>query len=171
ANRAGHGAQPSHPPAADPRFLLMQKLEVEKRRALGVPTAEKAQLSSSATAGHDAGRVPTVPPADVRREGLTKSAVWPGAEGVAAGRQAPERREAELRSQAQLRVRLAAATRAAAARQVRDVDVGASGRADDGTAGTGTGTGTGPGSPPISIDDGLMSHEIALRGKLKARKA
>ena len=146
----------------------MQKLEEEKRKALasGVPTAEKAQLSSSATAGHGYGAacVPMVPPADVRREGLTKSAV-PGAEGVAAERQA-ERREAELRSQAQLRVRLAAAKRAAALR-VRDG--GASGRADEGS--TGSGSGTGPAGPFISSDDGLMSQETALRSKLKAWKA
>ncbi len=163
ATRAGRGgAQPSHRPAADPRFLLMQKLEEEKLRAQSVPTAEKAQLSSSATAGHDAACVPMVPPADVRREGLTKSAV-PGAEGVAAERQA-ERREAELRSQAQLRVRLAAAKRAAAL-QMRGAVGGASGRADDGT-------GTGPGSPSISVsDDGLQLQEIALRSKLKGRKA
>ncbi|KAM5545730.1 hypothetical protein V8D89_000768 [Ganoderma adspersum] len=162
ATRAGRGAQPSPrtAAAADPRFVLMQKLEEEKRRAVDVPTAEKAQLSSSATAGHDAACVPMVLPADVRREGHTKSAV-PGAEGVAAERQA-ERREAELRSQAQLRVRLAAAKRAAAL-QVRDD--GASGRADDGN------TGTGPGDPlSISIGDGLMSQENALRSKLKARK-
>ena len=164
ATPAERGAQPSRRAAADPRLVLMQKLEEEKRRAVGVPIAEKAQLSSSATAGHDAACVPMVLPADVRREGHTKSAV-PAAEGVAAERQA-ERREAELRSQAQLRVRLAAAKRAAAAQVLQVRDDGASGRADDGN------TGAGPGDPlSISIDeDGLMSQENALRSKLKARK-
>ena len=59
----------------------------------------------------------------------------------------------------------AESVRRAAALQVRDVG-GASGRADDDN------TGIGPGDPlSVSVEEGLMSQETALRSKLKARKA
>ena len=150
----------------------VQKLEEEKRKALasGVPTAEKAQLSSSATAGHGYGAacVPMVPPADVRREGLTKSAV-PGAEGVAAERHA-ERREAQLRSQAQLRVRLAAAKRrmTAALQGVKADDNASATRGADGTEPLVSGMVNVDGN---GTEESRVSQEDVLRKKLRARKA
>ncbi|KAI0755507.1 hypothetical protein C8Q74DRAFT_1221945 [Fomes fomentarius] len=103
----GRGAQAATGSSSDPRFLLVEKLKVEKRkaRASAVPTAEKTQLSPPAggsTPG-DSGS-PAVPMgllSDGTSARLTKSAPA-GVEVVAAARNA-ERREAELRSQAQLR--------------------------------------------------------------------
>ncbi|EJF61899.1 hypothetical protein DICSQDRAFT_169479 [Dichomitus squalens LYAD-421 SS1] len=148
ATRTGGEAR-SAPPSTDPRFLLMRKLELEKRRALDVPTAEKSQLSSSDIARHDAPFVPTAFSVEHTKSGV------PGAKVVAAERQA-ERREAELRSQAQLRVRLAAAKRVA----LQDSATRTGGSAHIGIDG------------PSSIDDDkdLKSQELALKTKLRARK-
>ncbi|KAI0324049.1 hypothetical protein GY45DRAFT_1263592 [Cubamyces sp. BRFM 1775] len=97
--RSGVQAEP-FPVTADPRSLLMQKLEAEKRDAADIPTAEKTQLSSA--------HRPFVPMAlaDGSAGEPSKSA-----SDVATAERIAERREAELRTQAQLRVRLAAAKR------------------------------------------------------------
>ena len=150
ATRA-RGEARSAPPSADPRFLLMQKLELEKRKALDVPIAEKTQLSSSDIARHDA---PSIPMAGFSGE-HTKSGV-PGEKVVAAERQA-ERREVELRSQAQLRVRLAAAKRAA---------LQAAATGTDSITDVGTGS-----SSPTNVNENLQSQELALKSKLRARRA
>lgn len=148
ATRTGGEAR-SAPPSTDPRFLLMRKLELEKRRALDVPTAEKSQLSSSDIARHDAPFVPTAFSVEHTKSGV------PGAKFVAAERQA-ERREAELRSQAQLRVRLAAAKRVA----LQDAATTMGGSAHIGIGGP----------SPIDDDEDLQSQELELKNKLRARK-
>ncbi|KAI0656031.1 hypothetical protein C8Q70DRAFT_922150 [Cubamyces menziesii] len=101
ADQARGGAEP-YPATADPRSLLVQKLEAEKRDAADIPTAEKTQLSSA--------HRPFVPMA--LADGSIGDPSKSASDVVTAERNA-ERREAELRTQAQLRVRLAAAKREA----------------------------------------------------------
>ena len=91
-----------YPATADPRSLLVQKLEAEKRDAADIPTAEKTLLSSA--------HRPFVPMA--LADGSIGDPSKSASDVVTAERNA-ERREAELRTQAQLRVRLAAAKREA----------------------------------------------------------
>ncbi|KAI8977750.1 hypothetical protein BD414DRAFT_422443, partial [Trametes punicea] len=88
--------------SADPRSILMQKLEAAKRDTTDIPTAEKSQLSSAHRSS-----VPMALPGGSAGE-LSRSA-----RDVLAAERLAERREAELRTQAQLRVRLATAKKAA----------------------------------------------------------
>ena len=172
------GAPPDAKPAtgrgatrSDPRFLLMQKLELEKRRARApaVPTAEKTQLSPSGAGAPHAEDAPvpvamatavaSMSASDGTSDGRTPSAL--GADVAAAERTAEQRREAALRSQAQLRVRLAAAKRAAMERPATATST------STGPAETGSGTGF----SSRSADESLVSQEMVLKSRLRARKA
>ncbi|TFK86604.1 hypothetical protein K466DRAFT_146998 [Polyporus arcularius HHB13444] len=198
---ASHSAGTSHEGSdatpADPRFLLMQKLELEKRRALDVagavpiPTAEKekaTQLSSSSALGRKAAArlrdgpgEPQVVPVPGESSG-TRAGAGAGARDEPADSDvvvtepefeldvSAERRETQLRSQAQLRARLAAAKRAAL-QDVSAVD-------SDARKGPGSGdrhghtAGTAAGeSSPSGRDENLTSQEVLLKSRLKARKA
>ncbi|RDX44498.1 hypothetical protein OH76DRAFT_1095779 [Lentinus brumalis] len=200
---ASHSAGTSHEGSdatpADPRFLLMQKLELEKRRALAVtgpvptPTAEKekekTQLSSSSSAlGRKAAARLRDGPGEAQAVPVPGEPSGTRAGAGAGARDEPadsdvvvtepefeldtsaERRETQLRSQAQLRVRLAAAKRAAL-HGVSAVDSDA--RKGPGSGdGHGHTAGTAAGdSSPSGRDGNLTSQEVLLKSRLKARKA
>ena len=162
----------------DPRFLLVQKLGLEKRRAAAAaPTAPTAE---NAPAGADTRRCGS-PPARAAATPPPASALGPPA--LLSGRNthgsgsrptpaalrsdavAAERREAALRGQALLRVRLAAAKRAALSGE-------AGGR--PGTPGE-----KGPTAPASekadvdAVDDRRVTRDLedTLRSRLRARKA
>ena len=149
----------------------MQKLELEKRRAVAAPTAENVcgGAPSAGPAGDISPPGPPVPsPGGHGSGGGSSSGGLDAGHAKAALRAeavAAERREAELRSQALLRVRLAAEKRVVAAAAGAEAGTPARASHSDSPENAAVGAVECGGDRRVSQD-----LEDALRSRLRARK-